>query len=244
MLPRVLEPEVMDSPDDARDYDSMDHRAVNQIFVDDLLAQFSEIEQKIAGVQESVSDSEDGVDSETRLLDVLDLGTGTAQIPIEFCNRYNDARVMAADAAISMLELAKYNIEVAGLRDAIQLAHVDCKTLGYPDAMFDVVMSNSIVHHIPEPDSIFSESVRVVRPGGFIFLRDLARPDDLSTLEKLVQTYAADCNAHQRQLFSDSLHAALTLGEVQDIVEALGFERGTVQMTSDRHWTWAARKAT
>jgi ubiquinone/menaquinone biosynthesis C-methylase UbiE len=243
MLPRVLEPEVMDSPDDARDYDSMDHRAVNQRFVDDLLAQFTEVEQRITGAQESISDSENSADHETRLIDVLDLGTGTAQIPIEFCNRYTDARVMATDAAISMLELAKYNIEVAGLRDAIQLAHVDCKELGYSDAMFDVVMSNSIVHHIPEPDAIFSESVRVVRLGGLIFLRDLARPDDLSTLEKLVQTYAADCNAHQRQLFGDSLHAALTLSEVQEIVESLGFRRETVQMTSDRHWTWAARKA-
>jgi ubiquinone/menaquinone biosynthesis C-methylase UbiE len=242
MIPRVLEPEVMDSPDDARDYDSMDHRAVNQRFVEDLLAIFSETEQRITGApQSALSGSED---QEPRLLDVLDLGTGTAQIPIEFCNRYPDVRVMATDAAISMLELANYNIEVAGLRDVIQLAHVDCKKLGYPDAMFDVVMSNSIVHHIPEPDSIFSESVRVVRPGGLLFLRDLARPDDLSTLEKLVQTYAADCNEHQRQLFTDSLHAALTIDEVRDIVVSLGFAPETVQMTSDRHWTWAARKTT
>ena len=38
MLPRVLEPEVMDSPDEARDYDAMDHGQVNRAFVNDLLA--------------------------------------------------------------------------------------------------------------------------------------------------------------------------------------------------------------
>ena len=38
MLPRTLEPEVMDSPEEARDYDAMDHAEVNRKFVDDLLA--------------------------------------------------------------------------------------------------------------------------------------------------------------------------------------------------------------
>ena len=36
MLKRVLEPEVMDSDEDAREYDSMDHAAVNAVFVADL----------------------------------------------------------------------------------------------------------------------------------------------------------------------------------------------------------------
>ena len=38
MLPRTLEPEVMDSPEEARDYDSMDHAAVNDVFVADFRA--------------------------------------------------------------------------------------------------------------------------------------------------------------------------------------------------------------
>ena len=38
ILHRVLEPEVMDTPDEARDYNEMDHSEVNRLFVDDLLA--------------------------------------------------------------------------------------------------------------------------------------------------------------------------------------------------------------
>ena len=38
MLTRVLEPEAMDTPDEARDYDAMDHAAVNERFVADFLA--------------------------------------------------------------------------------------------------------------------------------------------------------------------------------------------------------------
>ena len=37
MIPRVLEPEVMDSPEEAAGYDAMDHAGVNRVFVDDLL---------------------------------------------------------------------------------------------------------------------------------------------------------------------------------------------------------------
>src|SRR5438045_3510792 len=36
-LQRVLEPEVMDSPEEAADYDAMDHSEVNRVFVDDLI---------------------------------------------------------------------------------------------------------------------------------------------------------------------------------------------------------------
>jgi hypothetical protein len=43
-------------------------------------------------------------------------------------------------------------------------------------------------------------------------------------------------------LFSDSLHAALTLDEVRDLVQSLGFPSETVEQTSDRHWTWCTRR--
>jgi ubiquinone/menaquinone biosynthesis C-methylase UbiE len=216
MLSRVLEPEVMDSPEEALDYDAMDHSTVNRVFVDDLLA-----------VRPAPGD-------------VLDLGTGTALIPIELCRREATCRVMAADAAVSMLQLARNNVESAGLYGRIQVSQVDAKQLPHSDAMFDTVMSNSIVHHIPEPLTVLREAVRVVKPGGLLFFRDLLRPKDEATLVHLVKTYAAGANENQRKMFADSLHAALSLDEVRDLVESLGFMRGTVQPTSDRHWTWSA----
>ena len=84
--------------------------------------------------------------------------------------------------------------------------------------------------------------VRVVVPGGLLFVRDLLRPPDEMTLRRLVATYAGDANAHQRQMFADSLHAALTLPEIRSLVAALGFDPTTVRQTTDRHWTWVSRK--
>ena len=237
-IPRILEPEVMDSAQDAEDYDRMDHSQVNRVFVEDLLAAIQNSEFRMQNVESQHSNSAFCIlHSE---LDVLDLGTGTAQIPIELCRRFADCRVLAVDAATSMLDLARYNLAAAGLTQRIQLAHVDAKKLPYKDGMFDIVMSNSIIHHIPEPLDVLREAVRVTQPSGLVFIRDLVRPDSAEQLAHQVATYAAECNDHQRQLFADSLHAALSLTEIRELVGQLGFAAATVQQTSDRHWTWSA----
>jgi ubiquinone/menaquinone biosynthesis C-methylase UbiE len=223
-LARVLEPEVMDSVEEASDYDAMDHREVNRRFVADLLAAWQPAESAVG--------------------EVLDLGTGTAQIPIELGRQCAAARVVAVDLAETMLARAAQNVLAAGLSDRITLERVDGKRLPYATGRFAVVMSNSIVHHIPVPATVLAEAVRVTAPGGLLLVRDLLRPRDAAMLDALVDTYAGDANAHQRAMFAASLHAALTLDEVCRLVVALGFEPATVTATSDRHWTWQARKLT
>ena len=149
---------------------------------------------------------------------------------------------MAIDLSTAMLDLARLNIEVNSLIERIALAHIDSKTLVYDDDQFDLVISNSIVHHIPEPRAVMTEAVRVTKPGGRLFFRDLLRPHDEATVGRLVATYAAKADAHQRQMFDDSLRAALALDEIRELVVALGFAPESVAATSDRHWTWDAVK--
>lgn len=223
-LHRVLETEVMDSLADARDYDSMDHSTVNRQFVGDLL-----LAMATAGL---------GCDESS---EVLDLGTGTAQIPIELLRSRPTWRVCAVDLAESMLDLANHNVAASGLGQQIRLERVDAKRLPHADGSFAVVMSNSIVHHIPEPRDVLSEACRVLRPGGVLFFRDLLRPPDETAVLRLVKTYAAGANDHQRRLFEDSLRAALNLEEIRTIVAGLGHDPSRVTRTSDRHWTWSAR---
>ncbi len=217
MLARRLEPEVMDSVEEARDYDAMDHSTVNRVFVADFLA----FRPDSPG-------------------HVLDVGTGTAQIPIELCRSTQHLQVVALDAAEEMLKLARENVAQAGFDLRIEIATGNARAMPYPSESFDAVISNSIVHHIPDPYEVFSEMVRVCRAGGVLFVRDLLRPGDEPTLERLVEMYTAGANDHQKKLFRDSLWAALTLAEVQSLVAQLGFSPATVSQTSDRHWTWAA----
>ena len=77
-LVRVLEPEVMDTDEDARAYDSMDHAAVNAAFCDALLSH------------------------NPGLAYALDVGTGTCLLPIELCRRAPAARIKAIDLSAAM----------------------------------------------------------------------------------------------------------------------------------------------
>jgi ubiquinone/menaquinone biosynthesis C-methylase UbiE len=225
MLPRILEPELMDTDEDAREYDAMDHAAVNTQFVTDLLAAMA------------------GWSLQRQVLHILDLGAGTAQIPIELCRRAPNLRVTAVDAAERMLELAIENIADAGLTDRIQPVLGDAKNLPFHSESFAIVISNSIVHHIPEPSQVIAEALRVADLAGRQFHRDLARPHDEALLERLVTTYAGAATAYQRKLFADSLRAALSLDEIRELVAEFGFAPDTLQMTSDRHWTWSSRQS-
>ncbi len=218
MLERILEPEVMDSASEAHDYDAMDHARVNQLFVADLLHLGADLHS------------------------LLDVGTGTAQIPIALCEKHQSVQVVAIDMAQHMLRIGLANVVRAGFAERIRLQQCDAKQMPFAAATFDAVMSNSIVHHIPAPAAVFVEMARVVKPGGVLLVRDLLRPIDEAALRGFVQKYAGDANAHQQQMFADSLHAALTLEEVRAIVTRLDFAAASVQQTSDRHWTWAAVK--
>ena len=221
MLQRTLEPEIMDTREEAVDYDSMDHSEVNRIFVDDL-------------IELSRTNDSQVID----LGHVFDAGTGTALIPIELCQRsIVTARVTAADDALEMLRLGKQNVDAARLEDRVTLVKEDCKRMSFADDHFDTVISNSIVHHSPQPIAIFREMARVLRPGGCLFVRDLMRPENSETVDQIVATYAGDANDHQQKMFRESLHAALTVDEVRDLLDQVHLPTDSVRQTTDRHWT-------
>ena len=71
MLPRILEPEVMDTAEDAADYDSMDHSEVNPRFVEHW----------------GMACRSEGLPPDAPLK-MLDVGTGTARIPLQFCRPF------------------------------------------------------------------------------------------------------------------------------------------------------------
>jgi ubiquinone/menaquinone biosynthesis C-methylase UbiE len=213
VLERRLEPEVMDTEEDAAEYETIRNDDVNAEFV----LRATEI---APGAR-----------------DVLDLGTGPGHIAVLFAKANPTAHVTATDLAEQMLLLARRNVGNEGLADHITVLRRDAKATEFNDASFDLVLSNSLVHHIPEPLFFFRELKRVSRPGAGIFVRDLLRPENKHVLEQFVHRYASDCNAYQRRMFADSLHAALTLDEVRSYCAQAGLEGVTVSQTSDRHWT-------
>ncbi len=215
MIDRVLEPEVMDDTNEAAEYDVMDHSSVNRQFVVDLLQ--SDIGSMI-----------------------VDFGAGTALIPIELCQQHAECQIKAVDASPSMLSIAQENISKANLCKRIECLLTDAKESAVGDNTADTLISNSLVHHLAEPRHAILEMVRITKPKGRLFVRDLYRPSTQAEVERLVMQHAGQENAFCQQLFRQSLQAALTLDEIQLLVSDLGFSAASVTMTSDRHWTWDA----
>ncbi|WP_347239027.1 class I SAM-dependent methyltransferase [Cyanobacterium stanieri] len=212
-MDRTLEPEVMDNEEEAMEYDAMDFKEVNRDFA--LLV--SEITP-----QNSL---------------ILDLGTGTARIPIIFSQMRPDCQIRAIDLAPSMLKIAQKNIDLARKNSQIKLELADSKKLNYEDNSFDVVMSNSLVHHIPNPFDLFQEIDRVVKPEGKVIIRDLLRPTSSQEVIDIVAQANLDYSPRQKQLFQDSLHASLTIEEVKTIIHKLQWQKVNIYQSSNRHWT-------
>src|SRR5690348_16004598 len=212
MLERILEPEVMDSEQDAKEYQAIDNRAVNDEFVSRAL--------ELAPAKGYV----------------LDAGTGPADIAVLLARRAKGLRILAIDLGEHMLAMARRNVQEAGLTQQIEIARLDVKSTGRAEGTFDMVISNSLVHHIPEPVQFLAEVKRVARRGGGIFIKDLHRPETEADLHRLVETYAGDDTPYQRRIFGESLHAALTVAEVKAICERVGLLDVEVRRCSDRHW--------
>ncbi len=209
-FPRELEPEVMDGRAEALAYDTMDHTAVNAAFVQRL------VDLRASGL-------------------MLDLGTGPGHQPPLICEAIPACRVVGVDLSIEMLRLAEGHRQRCRHAAAITYVQTDAKRLPFADATFDTVLSNTILHHIPEPEAVLREARRVLRPGGVLLIRDLYRPPDTHTLEALVRQHAGRESPHQQQLFRDSLKAALTPGEIRELTARMKWHDVEITVDTDRH---------
>ena len=209
-MQRILEPEVMDTPEEADAYAAMDHGAPNRAFVDRLF------ELGASG-------------------HMLDLGTGPGHIPLAICERAPAATLVAVDLAHHMLGLAQRLRDASPHAARIELLWADAKALDLPDASFDAVFSNTLLHHLPDPVPCLREARRVLRPGGALLIRDLFRPGSETELEALVARHAAHDSEIQRGLFRDSLRASLTPDELRLAARQAGLEAFELTLDSDRH---------
>lgn len=207
---RVLEPEVMDTAEEADAYEAMDHSEVNQAFVDRLM----------------------WLGARGRMLDI---GTGPGHIPLMVCERVRDCTIVGVDLANHMLELAERCRAASPHGTRFTLRRADAKALDLDDASFDAVFSNTILHHIPDPRALLREARRVLRPGGALLIRDLYRPASETELEQLVARYAAGTTPTGRELFRASLHAALTPDELRAMADESGLADASLVIDTDRH---------
>lgn len=218
MIPRRLEPEIMDDTLEARAYAEADFSRENHAF----LSRLREL-----GAQGHM----------------LDLGTGPGDIPRLLLESDPDATIDAIDLSPAMLALAEHRLAHHPDAARLQLQRGDVTALDAENARYDVVFSNTTLHHLPDPRPMLREACRVLRPGGLLVIRDLYRPDSLDQVEHLVTTHTACQTATTQQLFRQSLIAAHTPDELIDLLHELEMHPAIqLSIDTDRHATCQGRK--
>jgi ubiquinone/menaquinone biosynthesis C-methylase UbiE len=212
-LPRIPEPEVMSDAEEAAAYAAADFSAVNARFTARLLA--------LAGRH--------------RGLVVVDLGTGPAEIPARVARARPGWRVTAVDASAPMLQAARRNIRAARVGRAVRLVRADALRSDLPAGAFDIVISNSLLHHLPDPDALWKEIRRLGKPGALVFVRDLRRAPTRARARRIVAAYAQDEPLRLKESFYNSLLAAFTPAEIRAQLRRAGLGKLRIVLSSDRH---------
>jgi SAM-dependent methyltransferase len=164
----------------------------------------------------------------------LDVGSGTGAVPLLLSEAAPGLRIVSLDLSEPMLELARRKAMQAGA-SAVSFVRADARALPFADGSFDLVTSHHTLHHIPQPQDVLAEMVRVARQGAPVVVRDLRRPARAWGLEFCVRVYGRIYDrlgpdaALARQLYRQSLEAALSRREWELLAEGCGVGRGAVR---------------
>src|SRR3990167_9138180 len=110
---------------------------------------------------------------------ILDVGTGTANLAIAIKKRSPKAEISGIDPDEKILKIAKEKIKKEELD--IKLVKAFAQKLPFKKQSFDWVVSSFAVHHIPSQlkKQAFYEMYRVLRSGGTILIIDIGVPKNL-----------------------------------------------------------------
>lgn len=212
-MDRILEPEVMDDPEQARAYAQADFEKENQGFVDRF--------------REYFPDFSDG--------HALDLGCGPGDIPIRFAQAIPACRITGVDASAPMVRLAEEAVQKAGLSDRITFRCERFQDLAGTNIV-DAAISNSLLHHVPNPLQFWHKLRLAVKPGSPVLVMDLLRPDSPEEAQAIVDRYASGAPDILRRDFYNSLLAAFTEDEIASQLARMNLTRLLIDVPDDRHW--------
>jgi 2-polyprenyl-3-methyl-5-hydroxy-6-metoxy-1,4-benzoquinol methylase len=212
-MDRVCEPELMDDAEQALAYAQADFSAGDQALVERLDELFP------AGLG----------------LRLLDLGCGPGNISFLLAQRHGQATVLGVDGAAAMLALARQRLRQQPLlegRLGFQQALLPCRELA---GGFSAVMSNSLLHHLHNPQVLWEALRQLAAPGACIYMKDLRRPSSSAAAEALRQRYLAEAPPVLQRDYVASLHAAFRPEEVQRQLAAARLDGLRVEPLEDRY---------
>lgn len=105
--------------------------------------------------------------------DILDVGCGPGHVTLAVAKRGAHLLVRGVDLSADMVHRATNNAIHLGLAERVRFDTSERTRLPYEDAAFDLVISTLSMHHWEDVPGMLRELVRVVRPGGQIWIYDV-----------------------------------------------------------------------
>jgi len=214
-MERVIEPELMDGLEQAEAYTNADfeepHRRVIELF--DIEFPATEIKGEI-----------------------LDLGCGPGDITFRFTKRFPNSIVVGVDGAAAMIELAnKREAREKGITGKVKFIEGAIPGTALPSGPYDLIVSNSLLHHLHQPNILWETILDYASPGTKIFVVDLFRPESEKEAARIVSEYSGNEPELLKRDFYNSLRAAFEPAEVEQQLASVGLSELSVKVVSDRH---------
>ena len=198
-MERVPETALMNDPKQATAYAGKDLDNAYWLFVQLLQKYFPDLEPQDA---------------------VLDLGCGPATIPLRLAKLFNKCQLHCVDGAPQMLAQGQQAALQQGLEERVQFFHGNLPDkLPLPQDRYEMVISNSFLHHLNDPMILWNAVRDYCLPGGAVLIVDLLRPASEKKARLLVDQYMPEAPALLRQDMLLSLLAAYTIDEVKAQLE-------------------------
>jgi len=106
---------------------------------------------------------------------VLDVGTGTGLLAIEFAKGVPGVQVASLDLSDVALALARDNTQKSQVSLRVSFEKGDAEDMPFEDDTFDLVISSDTLHLVKNPIKMFNEIHRVLKPQGRFFISDFRR---------------------------------------------------------------------
>ena len=212
-MERCLEKEIMDGEEQVRAYVQANFSKENQWFVEQFLDTFPEFREGL----------------------ILDLGCGPADIPIRLVRLCTGFNIVGVDASAPMITLAQKAIHEANCSEEIRIVCQRIQNVVLEERA-DAIISNSLVHHVPNPLQFWYVLKQLAKPGAPVLVMDLLRPESAEEAQALVDHYAADEPEQLRLDFYNSLLAAFSEDEVAAHLAEMNLSRLLIDVPDDRHW--------
>jgi len=98
----------------------------------------------------------------------LDVGTGLGSLVFLLSSVRADLSLTGVDSEVGLVEEANAAAQGLGL-DRVRFEVADAASLPYEGDLFDLVMCQTLLGHVPDPTAVVEEMARIVKPGGAFF---------------------------------------------------------------------------